>query len=216
MVICSCFEQTSFTGVETCFGGSKPGRTSILLTSFPSITMEQDSEFLLLTSIKDLTERQGDISQRDLSRAINLSLGMTNVLLKRLSQKGFIVIQKISSRNVSYVLTPEGMNELAKRTYRYLKRTMKKVVTYKEAIIGIARDARERGFTAIVLLGRSDLDFIVEYAAGNAGLQYFQTDQASEIPGGSFVFISENHPLPAESGNGMKSVHIYDLLSTEA
>ncbi len=216
MIICSCFEQTFLTGVETCFGGSINEGTSTLPTPYPSIIMEQDSEFLLLTSIKDLTERQGDISQRDLSRAINLSLGMTNVLLKRLSQKGFIVIQKISSRNVSYVLTPEGMNELAKRTYRYLKRTMKKVVTYKETIIGIARDARERGFTSIVLLGRSDLDFIVEYAAGNAGLQYLQTDQASDIPGGSFVFISENHPLPAESGNGARSVHIYDLLSTEA
>lgn len=177
--------------------------------------MEQDSEFLLLTHIKDLTERERDISQRDLSRAIDLSLGMTNVLLKRLSQKGFILIHKMSSRNVNYVLTPEGMNELAKRTLRYLKRTMKTVVTYKEAVISIAREARDNGFTTIVLLGKSDIDFIIEYAAGNAGLPFIPVDSQSDIPGNSFVFVSENH-AGSTVASSARTVNIYDLLSGEA
>ncbi len=177
--------------------------------------MEQDSEFLLLSSIKDLTARQRDISQRDLARAINLSLGMTNVLLKRLSQKGFILIQKISSRNVTYALTPEGMNEVAGRTYRYLKRTMKTVVTYKEAVVTIAREARSRGFDSLALLGRSDIDFIIEYAAQAAGLEYLQLEKAAEIPGNSFVFVSENHEGKASVPEA-RTVNIYDLLSGEA
>jgi len=182
---------------------------------FKSFYMEQDSEFLLLSSIKELTARQRDISQRDLARAINLSLGMTNVLLKRLSQKGLILMQKISSRNVTYVLTPEGVNELAGRTYRYLKRTMKTVVTYKEAISAIAKEAREQGFAAIALLGRSDIDFIVEYAASSAGLDYIQLESGAKVPHNSFVFVSENHEgsadVPAAS-----TVNIYDLLAVEA
>jgi len=177
--------------------------------------MEQDSEYLLLSSIKELTERQRDISQRDLARAINLSLGMTNVLLKRLSQKGYILMQKISSRNVTYVLTPEGMNELAGRTYRYLKRTMKTVVTYKEAIIAIAREARELGFNSLSLLGKSDIDFIVEYAAAAAGLEYVQLDNGAEVPRNSFVFVSENHTGAADVP-AAQTVNIYDLLAVEA
>lgn len=177
--------------------------------------MEQDSEFLLLSSIKELTERQGGISQRDLARAINLSLGMTNVLLKRLSQKGLILMQKMSSRNVTYVLTPEGVNELAGRTYRYLKRTMKTVVTYKEAIISIAHEARDMGFLSIALLGKSDIDFIVEYAASSAGLKYVQLAVGAEVPGNTFVFVSENHvgrsDIPAD-----RTVNIYELLAVEA
>jgi DNA-binding MarR family transcriptional regulator len=91
--------------------------------------MEQDPEFLLLHSINDLSKHQTGISQRDLARAINLSLGMTNALVKRLSQKGLIMMQKVSARSMSYVLTPEGLNELARRTYRYLKGTMRKSST---------------------------------------------------------------------------------------
>lgn len=155
--------------------------------------MEQDSEFLLLNSINELTRQKADISQRDLSRAINLSLGMTNVLLKRLSQKGFILIQKVSARNVSYVLTSDGINELAGRTYRYLKRTMKKVVTYKEIITSLAVDARDRGFTRVCLLGKSDIDFIIEYAASNTGLMFEIYLDEYAIPDDSFVFVSESY-----------------------
>ncbi len=176
--------------------------------------MEQDSEFLLLNSINELTRQNADISQRDLSRAIHLSLGMTNVLLKRLSQKGYILIQKISARNVSYILTPNGMNELAHRTYRYLKHTMKKVVNYKETIIAIAQDARKRGFHRICLLGNSDIDFIIEYAAANTGLQYETYLQEETIPVDSFVFVSESYSQPCSVSE--KSVaHIYKLLTGE-
>jgi hypothetical protein len=176
--------------------------------------MEQDSEFLLLNSINELTRQKADISQRDLSRAIHLSLGMTNVLLKRLSQKGYILIQKVSARNVTYVLTPEGMNELAGRTYRYLKRTMKKVVNYKETILTITRDARDRGFSRIGILGKSDIDFIIEYAAGNAGLAFEVYADDVSIPADSFIFVSENWTgsctVSAEA-----VAHIYELLAGE-
>ncbi len=184
--------------------------------------MEQDSEYLLLNSINELTRQKADISQRDLARAINLSLGMTNVLLKRLSQKGYILVQKVSARKVSYVLTPAGVNELAGRTYRYLKRTMKKVVNYKETIMEIARDARSRGFSRLALLGKSDLDFIIEYAATSAGLEFTSYQDARDIGGDTFVFVSESferhvtdqdgpeYTLPAD-GNAV--AHVYDLLS---
>ncbi len=176
--------------------------------------MEQDSEYLLLNSINELTRQKAGISQRDLSRAINLSLGMTNVLLKRLSQKGFILIHKATPRNVTCVLTPDGMNELAGRTYRYLKRTMKKVVTYKETIVAIAKDAQKRGFSRIGLLGASDIDFIIEYAALNAGLVFALYLDEAAIPGDSFVFVSEN--FTGTCGMPVKaSAHLKLLLTGE-
>ena len=177
--------------------------------------MEQDSEFLLLNSINELTRQKADISQRDLSRAINLSLGMTNVLLKRLSQRGYILIQKASPRNMSYVVTPEGMNELAKRTYRYIKRTMKKVVDYKESIVSITRDAHNRGYAHIGLLGDSDIDFIIEYAARSVGLDYALYQDVTAIPTDTFVFVSENYtgicPDP-----GTAVARVYELLTGES
>jgi DNA-binding MarR family transcriptional regulator len=176
--------------------------------------MEQDSEFLLLNSIHELTLAKADISQRDLSRAIQLSLGMTNVLIKRMSLKGFVLIQRVSPRKVTYVLTPDGMAELAQKTYRYLKRTMKKVVDYKEAIMTIARDAKTRGFTSIGILGNSDINFIIEYAATNVGLPFCEYSADKAIPSDSFVFVSENWTESC-SVSEKASAHIYKLLTGE-
>ena len=176
--------------------------------------MEQDSEFLLLNSINELTRSKTEISQRDLSRAIHLSLGMTNVLIKRLGQRGYVLIKKVSARKVTYVLTPDGMNELAGKTYRYLKRTMKKVVDYKEIIMTITRDARDRGFSRIGILGKSDIEFIIEYASLNAGLQFIVYQTEAAIPADSFVFISENWFAPCEISE-IAVAHLYTLLTGE-
>lgn len=172
--------------------------------------MEKDPEFLLLTSIDTLSRQQADMSQRDLSRAIDLSLGMTNVLLKRLSQKGLVLIQKASTRTVRYVLTPEGMNELARRTYRYLKGTMKKVAGYKELILDLTGDAKHRGCQTIGLLGSSDIDFIIEYAAHHWGLGFNRYQDATEVSPDTFVFVSESWTgtLPAS----VHSAHLMTLL----
>jgi DNA-binding MarR family transcriptional regulator len=173
--------------------------------------MEQDSEYLLLDTINELTRANSDISQRDLSRTINMSLGMTNMLIKRLSQKGFVIIQKVSPRKVTYVLTPDGMNELARRTYRYLKSTMRKVADYKEVIVSIAIDAKKRGFVRIGILGKSDIDFIIEYAARNAGLEFALYDTDEDIPLDSFIFVSENWE-GEYAKDGRTFADIYELL----
>jgi hypothetical protein len=176
--------------------------------------MEQDPEFLLLNTINELSRAKADISQRDLSRAIHMSLGMTNVLIKRLSLRGYVLIQKVSPRKVSYVLTPDGMNELAGKTYRYLKRTIRKVADYKETIVTITRDAKSRGFLRIGVLGKSDIDFIIEYASHSAGMEFSVFDNDANIPPDSFVFVSENWERPCEI-SGASVAHIHELLTGE-
>lgn len=173
--------------------------------------MEKDSELLLLDTIHDYTGQKREISQRDLSRAINLSLGMTNVLVKRLSQKGLIIMKKASARNVTYALTPEGMNELARRTYRYLKRTMKHVVVYKEAVLSLAQKAADCGYSGFALLGESDISFIVEYASGRLGKSFHAVTDPDDIPENCFVFIAETETGTVSSVPENRCVYIRDL-----
>lgn len=176
--------------------------------------MEQDSEYLLLSTINDLTQKNADISQRDLSHAIHLSLGMTNALIKRLSKRGLVMIQRVSPRKVTYALSPDGVNELAGKTYRYLKRTIRKVADYKEIIITITKDARSRGFARVGMLGHSDIEFIVEYAASSVGIEYAAYENDRAIPGDSFVFVSEN--WAGDCAVNVNAVaHIHELLTGE-
>lgn len=173
--------------------------------------MKHDSELLLLTTIHERSGKQKEISQRDLSRAINMSLGMTNVLVKRLTLKGLIIMKKVSPRNVTYVLTPDGMNELAKRTYRYLKRTMKQVVIYKEKILSIAQSAHASGCTSLTLVGESDIAFIVEYAARHLEMGFQHCIENDQVPDGSFVFVSEAIPDKIDTLCEQESIYIREL-----
>ena len=73
---------------------------------------------------------------------IGMSLGMTNAILKRLVLKGYLSIRKVNNRNIAYAVTPAGVEVIAKRSYRYLRRTIGNIVRYKEAIEGLVRKVR--------------------------------------------------------------------------
>ena len=124
---------------------------------------------------------------------------MTNAILKRLAAKGFITMKRANSRSIQYAVTPEGMQEAARRSRRYLKRTMKHVVRYKDTVRKACRHAAAappagRGVTAVVLVGESDLEFIVEWCAAKEGLAFRTTAQRPAKPKtDELVICSERH-----------------------
>ena len=158
-------------------------------------TGEADREFELLAQL----QQDSGAKQRDLARAVGMSLGMTNALLKRLAAKGFITMKRANSRSIQYAVTPEGMQEAARRSRRYLERTMKHVMRYKDTVRKACRHAAAappagRGVTAVVLVGESDLEFIVEWCAAKEGLAFRTTAQRPAKPKtDELVICSERH-----------------------
>ena len=148
-----------------------------------------------LDALERIQQSQNPVRQRDLARIIGLSLGMTNAILKRLAQKGLLQVQKVNNRNIQYAVSAKGMEEIAHRSYRYLKRTIKNVVYYKEAIDRQIQEIGSRGYQRLVLVGSSDLDFIVEHLCHKHHLVFERSTTspahaASELK--DFVLYSEN------------------------
>jgi DNA-binding MarR family transcriptional regulator len=141
-----------------------------------------DTEYLILEKVYDSSESQSPLRQRDLAHITGTSLGMTNVILKRLARKGWITIKKLNSRTIHYAVTLEGMNEIIRRSYGYFKRTIKNVFFYKERIDQAIGDAKRRGAVSALLVGQSDLDFIVEYSCHRHGLQFLQAPDRDSAP----------------------------------
>jgi DNA-binding MarR family transcriptional regulator len=133
-----------------------------------------DKEIEILSHIA----HDAQVRQRDLSHVIGVSLGMTNAILKRLVHKGYLTIRKVNNRNIAYAVTPAGVDAIAKRSYHFLRRTIRNIVYYREAIEAFVRDVKSRGFRGISFAGATDLDFIVEHACQTSGLR-FLTDDAS-------------------------------------
>jgi hypothetical protein len=123
---------------------------------------------------------------------------MTNSILKRLARKGWITIKKVNSRNIQYAVTLDGMNEIISRSYGYFKRTIKNVFFYKEKIDRAINDARQMGIVSALLVGQSDLDFIVEHSCHRHGLNFLQIPDengASSFPEDSILKVyAENIP----------------------
>ncbi len=63
--------------------------------------------------------REKNLTQRKISHKLGLSLGMTNLVLKRLANKGYIKVKGLNRRKVQYILTPKGFAEKTKKSYRY-------------------------------------------------------------------------------------------------
>ena len=63
-------------------------------------------------------------SQRSIARALGMSVGLTNPILKRLAQKGLVMMRRVNHNNVHYLVTPAGVEEVSRRSYLYLRRTV--------------------------------------------------------------------------------------------
>lgn len=73
-----------------------------------------------------LIESEPHLSQRDIAQKMGVSLGKTNYCLKALIDKGFIKFQNFYNNKKKsayiYFLTPQGIEEKAQVTYRFLQR----------------------------------------------------------------------------------------------
>lgn len=148
-----------------------------------------------LQILENIHKNASVIRQRDLAAIADLSLGMTNAILNRLAKKGWITIRKINNRNIRYAVTPKGMEVLTRKSYQYFKRTIKNVVYYREAIEEVVCQARADGYGGLVLVGNSDLDFIVEHACRRTGVEYLR--DTTTFDGKIFFLYSESY-IPDE------------------
>jgi len=76
-----------------------------------------------IRTLKILEEIDNDHtpSQRDLSKKLNISLGLVNSFVKRLANKGYFKINNIPKNRVKYILTPKGAAEKTRLTYQYIQ-----------------------------------------------------------------------------------------------
>jgi len=140
----------------------------------------EDYEFKIIYEIdKDL-----NTTQRKISRQIGLSLGMTNLVIRKLIAKGYIKVKGLDRRRVQYILTPRGFAEKVKKTHRYLLRTIDTLKTVKEKIQDTVLEYYEKGERNFTILGKGELADIVEISLRDIGkkdLRYWRARTPEEI-----------------------------------
>ncbi|MGR9074181.1 MAG: MarR family EPS-associated transcriptional regulator [Gammaproteobacteria bacterium] len=93
-----------------------------------------------------LLENDPEITQRQLAKALGISLGKVNYCLKALMEKGLVKADnfKKSGNKTAYLylLTPKGIEEKSKFTLRFLKRKMEEYENLRREIDDLQKEVK--------------------------------------------------------------------------
>src|SRR5476651_2233980 len=134
-------------------------------------------------------------NQRELSRQMKLSLGMTNMVLKRLVSKGYIRIQQLDHRKVQYILTPKGFAEKYHKSVHYTLKTIRSIGLIRNQLNVIIQRLYDQGERNFIILGNSDLAELVEMSLRQpqwAGVQFNRVEQIPDQAQGIIFICREN------------------------
>ena len=123
------------------------------------------------------------VNQRNLSRQMNLSLGMTNMLVRRLIAKGYIRIQQLNQRKVRYILTPKGFSEKMRKSIKYTLKTMNSISLIKNRLRNIILPLYQQNIREFWILGVSDFALLIEMVIKEMGLTDCRLHYVHEWPG---------------------------------
>lgn len=167
----------------------------------------RDSEWGILETVRAYPGS----AQRDLARLSQLSLGMTNVLLRKLAAKGFLKLRRINPRQIQYLISPAGLHELTKRTLNYVQTSLDRLQTYRERVAGLVAEARRRGYPGLCLAEAGMVAPFLEGACQEAGLAFVK-GWSSEVPESWALVCLSEATLPETQRDPKRVFKLADYL----
>ncbi|NNF99185.1 MAG: winged helix-turn-helix transcriptional regulator [Desulfobacteraceae bacterium] len=116
-----------------------------------------DSKEIRTLRILEEIENNHAITQRDLAKKLDVSLGLVNSFIKRLINKGLFKITTIPSNRIKYILTPRGLAEKTRLTYNYLQYSLSFYKQSRRKIRHILEDFERQGLNRLVMFGTNEL-----------------------------------------------------------
>ena len=116
------------------------------------------------------------VTQRSLSGRLGVALGLTNLLVRRLVSKGYVRMAGAGTRQVRYLLTPAGLDALARATRISLLNTVHLYTETREQIRASLNALSERcavgadGRKRVVFYGAGDVAEIAYVSLQNTDL----------------------------------------------
>jgi DNA-binding MarR family transcriptional regulator len=121
-----------------------------------------DNEYTIMSEIMD----NENVSQRELSRKLGVSVSTVNALMNKMIKEGLIKMTQVSQKQVFYMLTPVGMMEKAKKTVSYLKAHYRAIYLTKEKIKEIFKELANDHDVIFILKSDDEMGEMVGIAIG--------------------------------------------------
>ena len=164
-----------------------------------------------LAVMEALTDGE-QVTQRELSRQTGLNLKKVNYCLHRLLEKGHVKFQRVLNRQdkraILYILTPAGLKEKSRLTYRFMKMTIGYYNRVEEKLQTCLAGMSEAGVQRIALFGASEAARIILSVVEHDGTEVVGIADDS-LEGKAF------NGVPLMSEEELKSLQVDAVLVTE-
>jgi predicted transcriptional regulator len=150
-----------------------------------------------LDTLLELKENPS-LSQRSLAHRLNISLGLTNSILKNLISRGWLKAKKDTGRKLLYIITPKGMANVSSLMYNRFQETLHYYHYTKDLLTAYLMKLYQKGEKAVNIYGTGQLAEITYYAGISTPLK--------------LNAIISDHPFK-EKFLGQQTISIENLLS---
>jgi len=123
-----------------------------------------------LNALLELKENP-NLSQRFSSRKLNISLGLTNSILKNLINRGWIKAKKDTGRKLLYIITPQGMANVSRLMYTRFQETLHYYHYTKDLLTAYLIKLYQQGEKTVNIYGTGQLAEITYYAGMSTPLK---------------------------------------------
>lgn len=165
-----------------------------------------EKEFLLIQEIS----RNPEATQRHLSESLGVSLGTTNLLIRRLARKGLLKVQQLDWKRTRYLLTLEGALEKSRKAYHYTVYTLRLFRQLQENILSVLNREHAAGRRDFVFVADHELlDLLRETAEGYGldGARFTFAGSFGDVPASSdLVFYASLERPPEKKGRRFVSI----------
>ena len=152
-----------------------------------------------LAVLEHLSDTPQTISQRDLARRSGLSVGMINAILKKLVHIGYVKTSNLNRRSIQYLLTPQGFAEKARKSYRYILRTVEQYRVIKLHFIDMLDTLSAEGVTDFYLHGEGELADLIEMFCSDGGYGVVRKGMPVHGATGAVVLNAAESPVKNSS-----------------
>jgi len=134
-----------------------------------------DNEYAVIREIG----RRPTHTQRSLSQSVGLSLGTTNLLVRRLARKGLIKVRQLDWKRAQYLLTLKGAVEKTQKTCRYTLYTMRLFRQIQENIATVLRREYEGGRRRFTFVAQDEIlellrETVRGLGCGDADFEFYE------------------------------------------
>ena len=123
--------------------------------------------------LKVLEELSADpsLTQRTLANRLEVALGLTNLMIRRLVKKGYVKVVSTQQNRIRYFLTPHGIAEKTRLTYEYLEYSLHLYREVRHLLTDTLSRVAASGGRRVVFFGASEIAEITYLTIKELGLE---------------------------------------------